>query len=950
MTTNIVQPLDLEMQVRLTNEHGRTRLSFILHSPSHAAPFHHLSVAGPILQGSPEELQSRLLQRLLKFNQGRDVDDSLLLQEDIQRRLAGMGQQLWRELFPPEMQQAYRKFREIVRTWMIVSDEQWIPWELIKPYDDSHPQEIIDDDFVCLRFQLTRWIPGASSPAEDLPIFVLACIYSKPEKSPPLPNAELEKNLVSSIAMQHPGTLDASGTTDSLEDAIKVLDQGVDLIHFVAHSQTVPEPGLFFQDGSVLRPMDLSGPLQTRIASRRPFVFMNTDSAIPSWAHHWISRLKAGAFISPLWPVRDSRLFEFSKILYESLSASETFGVACLKARRHLQTVNPADLSFLAYRLYAHPNGRFRFVEETSEMSTEAGTPQSSDDQTILAHSVGQLSGAASDRVAIEDRLGFHLYIESFADLIESPYTQLPLTVGIFGSWGMGKSFLLEHVARRIKERQGSRKKQRTGRFSAVTRLTKKLRLQRERASFVHTISFNAWEYSASEAIWPGLVRKVMNRLEREVRWPWPGRFLIKLGWNARQLFQEERGRILVISYLAAAAVVAVIVHLGSGESLRNIWAALLAVGALGGILKLVSDTLANPVSQWITNLFQGKDYGRHIGQFARIRGDLEFLERQLRKADGRILVLIDDLDRCEPDKAVEMLQAIKLLLDFETFIIFLGIDARIVTRAVERHYRGILGDAGASGYEYLDKIVQIPFRIPTPEGAEVEVFLSDLMGNPFPSFSRVATASTTSTEPDFPISPDARTATPVRQNEERPLLASNPGNGEELRSFSYEELQAFRNLTPFLKPNPRHLKRLVNIYRLIRALAIRSGSILQQKPGPTICWVILCAQWPYTAYLMLSCFEDLMREANDESLKTQNPLPYLLTMTDKRIDLLQQKMLDHDPALLFRLVNEAVEARMSWDDLRLIRRYTINFNPAIEFEEFVNIIKAPTKPADAPH
>ena len=515
----------------------------------------------------------------------------------------------------------------------------------------------------------------------------------------------------------------------------------------------------------------------------------------------------------------------------------------------------------------------------------------------------------------------------------------------------MGKSFLLDHIARRVRERQEQLRERRLRALSRFRLFIERFRPRsRDLASDgtvsrIHVVTFNAWEYSASEAIWPGLVRKVMNRLEREVRWPWPGRFLTKLGWNAKQLVQQERGRILVISYLAAAAAVAMIVHLVSSESLRDVWAALLAVGTIGGILKLVTDTLANPISQWMTNLFQGKDYGKHIGQFARIRGDLEFLERQLRQAEGRILVLIDDLDRCEPDKAVEMLQAIKLLLDFETFIIFLGIDARIVTRAVERHYRGILGDAGASGYEYLDKIVQIPFRIPTPENNEVEAFLADLMGNPLPSFSRTPTASATPAEPDLPNSPETATTPPTRQDL-APPLAPNPNSGEELRSFSYEELQAFRNLALFLKPNPRHLKRLVNIYRLIRALAIRSGSILQQKPGATICWVILCAQWPYTAYLMLSCFEELTREANDENLKAQSTLPYLLAMADKRVDLRQQKTLDHDPVLLSRLVNEAVEAQMSWDDLRLIRRYTINFNPAIEFEE---IVKAPAKPAEAP-
>ena len=88
------------------------------------------------------------------------------------------------------------------------------------------------------------------------------------------------------------------------------------------------------------------------------------------------------------------------------------------------------------------------------------------------------------------------------------------------------------------------------------------------------------------------------------------------------------------------------------------------------------------------------------------IKHDLEDLQKNL-KGD-RILVVIDDLDRCEPDKAVEVLRAINLLLTFESFIVCLGIDARVITRAIERHYEDLLAESRASGYEYLEKIVQI--------------------------------------------------------------------------------------------------------------------------------------------------------------------------------------------------------------------------------------------------
>ena len=46
-----------------------------------------------------------------------------------------------------------------------MSDEPWIPWELIKPYDDEPGQELIDHDFLCMQFDFARWVCPAASPA-----------------------------------------------------------------------------------------------------------------------------------------------------------------------------------------------------------------------------------------------------------------------------------------------------------------------------------------------------------------------------------------------------------------------------------------------------------------------------------------------------------------------------------------------------------------------------------------------------------------------------------------------------------------------------------------------------------------------------------------------------------------------------------------------------------------
>jgi Cdc6-like AAA superfamily ATPase len=535
-------------------------------------------------------------------------------------------------------------------------------------------------------------------------------------------------------------------------------------------------------------------------------------------------------------------------------------------------------------------------------------------------------------------------YAEAFVELIQSVETQLPLTIGIFGSWGVGKTTLMELITRRLRESPQTPRSQESVHEPTVSR--------------VHIITFSAWEYSAREAIWPGLVRKIMDGLEKEISWPFPGRFLTKLGWNLRSALKKEKGRIFVIGcILIAAAAAAVTLFLEQDLANEDIWKPLLAAGVtglagiVGGVLKIVGDTLSRPMGQWLATAFQEDGYGRPIAHFAKIKEDLEFLDKRLnadKKRPERALIIIDDLDRCEPGKAVEMLQAIKLLLDVKSFVVCMGIDARIITRVVEKHYKDLLGEAGASGYEYLDKIVQIPFRIPAPEKKQIEKFLAEQMGNPKPSQP--------DSEPVRPASdnlPRSGMQEPARAGGEgtKAAVTSPPPSAPApprptTSAFTYRELQAFQSMAECLRANPRHLKRLLNVYRLVRTLAdMRDEQILLDKPGAAICWVVLCAQWPYTTYLMLRRLKQAEEEKGFE-LPQEDPLTWLLSEVREEIDLEVRKRLDQDPNLLLRLIQECSDARMTWDELRTIRRYTINFNPAIELEA---IAEAPSaKPAES--
>ncbi|MCZ8048377.1 MAG: hypothetical protein GPI90_24360 [Microcystis aeruginosa K13-05] len=294
----------------------------------------------------------------------------------------------------------------------------------------------------------------------------------------------------------------------------------------------------------------------------------------------------------------------------------------------------------------------------------------------------------------------------------------------------------------------------------------------------------------------------------------------------------------------------------------------------------------------------------------------------------------LDDLDRCEPQKAVEVLQAIKLLLDFDTFIICLGIDARIITRAVEKHYAELLGPAGTSGYEYLDKIVQIPFRIPEPTLDEVKIFITQQLGEPKP-VGRDLQPFELSQEKFNQASIEIGNSAITSESE---MKSSMP---DALVPFTYEELQAFHSFARFLRPNPRHLKRLVNVYRLVRTLAkYKNESLILNNPDITICWLVMSGQWPYTTYAILYYFEEMQERKEEGKLADfpeRDPLIYLFQkvsfqITQDQDALSKQRRLDYDPDLL-RMLLQSQEGRLSWKSLEVIRQYTVNFNPAVGVE-----------------
>jgi hypothetical protein len=122
-------------------------------------------------------------------------------------------------------------------------------------------------------------------------------------------------------------------------------------------------------------------------------------------------------------------------------------------------------------------------------------------------------------------------------------------------------------------------------------------------------------------------------------------------------------------------------------------------------------------------SLYQSVDFDQHVGFLERFREQFARIVASLPQPSRRVVVFVDDLDRCGPDQALALLDAIKVFLDVPNCVFVLGIDRSIVQQALAKKYP----DDPIAQREYLSKIVQLPFQLPPLTARDLAGFLQRL-------------------------------------------------------------------------------------------------------------------------------------------------------------------------------------------------------------------------------
>jgi hypothetical protein len=273
--------------------------------------------------------------------------------------------------------------------------------------------------------------------------------------------------------------------------------------------------------------------------------------------------------------------------------------------------------------------------------------------------------------------------------------------VGIFGNWGRGKTFLMDKI-------WGTLQKDKTEPFIRV--------------------NFHAWKYQDTPASWAYLyeafatayfkddsknfIVKEWNKFFKKLQLNWE-----KIGWRPI-IF-------LIVSVIATAISFFII------KDIQGIKRLLLFFGAISitsvQLLSFLKKSFSEKAKDLFKKYYTKTSFSNLLGIQSEIQKELKYLLKNWIKAnkDGsmpkRILLFVDDIDRCSEDRIMTIIDALRIMLEDDEIskrvVVLAAIDERVLKRAIKCKYHELLSkdycleDSGRKNLslsittEYMDKL-----------------------------------------------------------------------------------------------------------------------------------------------------------------------------------------------------------------------------------------------------
>jgi hypothetical protein len=504
------------------------------------------------------------------------------------------------------------------------------------------------------------------------------------------------------------------------------------------------------------------------------------------------------------------------------------------------------------------------------------------------------------DRAGHDDLIEFTPYAIAIASFLTSAETRGPISVSIQAPWGAGKSSLMRQVQHRLEPapvpadtdrplKLPSLKLRDVIGFLDRTRTGKKPGAIADDRRW--TVWFNAWKYESSEQVWAGLVDAIISQVsarldpvEREL-------FLLRLnlsriddGVVRRKIYDR------VITYwwvsvrrwlLAAGAAIASVLGIAAAPAEKIPDLPLLSQLHAHGVSSAIAIQVAiaayvvwnyfsargkvkeEPAKFSLAEYVRVPDYAKTVGVMHQIHEDLRRVLKEMPRPAGLgenapplpLVIFIDDLDRCSPNKVACIVEGINTFLagDQAEFLFVIGMDPQMVAAALEHAHREVKShlpcyeQAVPLGWRFMDKFIQLAFTIPPTRSGKVDSFVDELIGPEHMPEQRPLNDTGQSGQPEVKQEP------PEADPAQREAEASEKRQRErsaKLTAESADVRRVMRGITNNYPFSPREIKRTLNFVRFV--LLLRIGRVAHGHKVPELeqyqRWIVLCIRWPDAA------------------------------------------------------------------------------------------------------
>ncbi len=291
-----------------------------------------------------------------------------------------------------------------------------------------------------------------------------------------------------------------------------------------------------------------------------------------------------------------------------------------------------------------------------------------------------------SDNETNRDFLNFRAVADTAAEIVVRASGN-PISIGITGGWGVGKSSMIRLVEASLKERSSE--------------------------DFLF-VQFNAWLYQGFDDARAALVEVIARKLlERAIETQ-------TAVDKAKELL--ERVNWLRLAGLSAGSIAAISLGMPPIGLAGEAWRALkgLTDGEITPEDAENAETAGKKTSTAATGLWKPKKAETPPKEIQNLR---DHFAATLREMNVTLVVFVDDLDRCLPQTAIATLEAMRLFLFLDRTAFIIAADDKMIRESVRAHFRDVrLDDELVTNY--FDKLIQVPIRVPPLGTQDVRAYL----------------------------------------------------------------------------------------------------------------------------------------------------------------------------------------------------------------------------------